>query len=115
MAHFLRPGFVNSIDEGTLQEHRNAMCGARCAHGSNAGEAIMLAVDLKATDQKVQQIIAEKCAKFGRVSSVKVHRTPSAFALVQMATRDQAFELAATYGGSVFGNCALIHLEHKTA
>lgn len=75
----------------------------------------MLAVDLKATDQKVQQIIAEKCARFGRVNSVKVHRTPSAFALVQMATRDQAFELAASYGGSVFGSCALIHLEHKAA
>jgi hypothetical protein len=75
----------------------------------------MLQVDLKATDQKVRQIIVEKCTKFGRVKSVKLHRTPTAFALVEMSTRDQTNELAAKYGGSVFGTCALIHLEHKAA
>lgn len=73
----------------------------------------MLEVDLDATDQRIGQIIAENCTKFGRVTAVNIHRTPSAFVLVEMTTRDETNEVAATYGGSAFGNCALIHLEHR--
>jgi hypothetical protein len=75
----------------------------------------MLEVDLEAPDQKVGQTVAESCAPFGRVTSVKVHRNPSAFALVEMTTREQTGDLAATYGGSAFGNCVLIHLQQKSA
>jgi len=73
----------------------------------------MLEVDLNAPDIKVGEFVSQSCAQFGTVTSVKVHRTPSAFALVEMTTRDQTNELAARYGGSTFGTCALIHIEQK--
>lgn len=75
----------------------------------------MLEVDLNAPDIKVGEFVAQSCAPFGKVASVKVHRTPSAFALVEMTTRDQTNELAARFGGSTFGTCALIHLQQKTS
>ena len=75
----------------------------------------MLEVDLKAADQRVAQLVAENCAQFGRVASVKVHRAPSAFALVEMTTREQTNALASTFGSSTFGNCVLVHLREKTA
>ena len=74
----------------------------------------MLEVDLQEPDREIGEMVAQRCASFGRVTSVKIHRTPSAFALVEMTTRDQTNELAANLGGSVFGTCALIHLEQKT-
>mgnify|MGYP003336443027 FL=1 len=73
----------------------------------------MLEVDLNAPDIQVSELVAQTCALFGKVTSVKVHRTPSAFALVEMTTRDQTNELAGRYGGSTFGTCALIHLQQK--
>jgi hypothetical protein len=75
----------------------------------------MLEIDLKAPDQRVAQLVAENCTQFGRVASVKVHRAPSAFALVEMATREQTNALAATLGGSTFGNCVLVHLRQNAA
>ena len=75
----------------------------------------MLEVDLQAPDQEISKVVAQSCAQYGRVTSVKVHRTPSAFALVEMTTRDQTNELAASYGGSAFGTCVLIHLQQKSA
>jgi hypothetical protein len=75
----------------------------------------MMLVDLAAPDHSVVKLVAENCAAFGRVTSVKVHRTPSAFALVEMTTREQTHDLAATYGGSTFGTCVLIHLQQKPA
>ncbi len=74
----------------------------------------MLEVDLEAHDQTVGQVVAASCGQFGRVASVKLHRNPSAFALVEMTTREQTQELAASYGGSVFGTCALIHLNQRS-
>ncbi len=73
----------------------------------------MLEVDLQVEDPQLGQSVAETCARFGSVRSVKVHRSPSAFALVEMADREQTSELAATYGGSTFGTCALLHLQQK--
>ena len=75
----------------------------------------MLEVDLNVPDLEVGQNVALSCSKFGHVASVKVHRTPSAFALIEMANREQTSELAASYGGSTFGTCALIHLQQKPA
>lgn len=74
----------------------------------------MLEVDLNVSDAILGNIVAESCTRFGRVTSVKVHRTPSPFALVEMTTREQTSDLAATYGGSAFGTCVLIHLEQKS-
>jgi hypothetical protein len=33
--------------------------------------------------------------------------------LVEMSTHFETLELAAQYGGSVFGTCALVHLEQE--
>jgi hypothetical protein len=50
----------------------------------------------------------------GFVKSVQIHRSPKTFALIEMATHMQTYEVAGRYGGSTFGSCALIHLERKT-
>jgi hypothetical protein len=73
----------------------------------------MLEVDLDATDMTLELAIAKACAAYGRVVSVKVHRTPSPFALVEMAQREQSYEVAANHGGSGFGTSALVHLVQK--
>lgn len=73
----------------------------------------MLEVDLKDTDPIVERSITESCAAFGSVTSVKVHREPSPFALIEMSQREQTYEVAAQYGGSAFGTSALIHLAQK--
>ena len=74
----------------------------------------MLEVDLDGPDAVVERSITESCAKYGRVASVKVHREPSAFALIEMTQREQTYEIAAQYGGSAFGTSALVHLKQKT-
>lgn len=71
----------------------------------------MLIADLNAHDYHVVRAVSEACARFGRISSVRVHRNPEPFALVEMADRAHAYELAFQLGGSMFGNCVLIHLE----
>jgi hypothetical protein len=74
----------------------------------------MLEVDLESADPVVERSITESCSAFGRVASVKVHREPSAFALIEMSQREQTFEVAAQYGGSAFGTSALVHLAQKS-
>ncbi len=74
----------------------------------------MLEVDLNDPDTNVERSITESCAKYGRVTSVKVHREPSPFALIEMAQREQTYEVAVEYGGSAFGTSALIHLAPKS-
>lgn len=73
----------------------------------------MLEVDLDAADPIVERSITESCSMYGRVTSVKVHREPSPFALVEMARREQVYDVAAQYGGSAFGTAALVHLKQK--
>ena len=73
----------------------------------------MLEVDLEGSDLHVERSIAESCSAFGRVASVKVHREPSPFALIEMSRREQTYEVAAQYGGSAFGTSALVHLASK--
>ena len=72
----------------------------------------MLQVDLDRPNFHVEQFVQRICASLGYVKSVKIHRSPTAFALVEMASHAQTLELAAKFGGSVFGTCVLIHLEH---
>lgn len=71
----------------------------------------MLQADLNAHDYHVTRAVGESCARFGSIVSVRVHRKPAPFALIEMANREHAFELAFQFGGSMFGNSVLIHLE----
>jgi len=73
-----------------------------------------LAVDLAKPDHELAEIIKLLCAGFGNVRSVEIHRSPTPFALVSMATHTQTLELAGQYGGSAFGQSALIHLEQQS-
>ena len=73
----------------------------------------MLEVDLDSSDTIVERSILESCSLYGRVASVKVHRDPSPFALIEMSRREQTYEVAAQYGGSAFGTSALVHLTPK--
>ena len=75
----------------------------------------MLEVDLDTDDHAVERSITESCSVYGRVTSVKVHRDPSPFALVEMSRREQTYEVASQYGGSAFGTAALVHLKQKSA
>ena len=71
----------------------------------------MLQVDLNDPDFQIAQFIKVICRVIGRATSVQVHRSPVPFALIEMANREQTYELAARFGGSSFGACALVHLE----
>ena len=73
----------------------------------------MLPVNLNDTDHNVRQLIAHTCSETGYVVSVKFHRLPTPFALVEMSRRQESADLAVRFGGSTFGTCALVHLEHK--
>ena len=70
-------------------------------------------LNLKNSDTLVELVIAKRCAKYGAVAAVEVHSDPSPFALVEMSRRDHTAEVATQYQGSIFGNAALIRLEHK--
>jgi hypothetical protein len=74
-------------------------------------ESVMLQADLNANDYRVAHAVTESCARFGHISSVRVHRKPAPFALIEMVNREHAYELAFQFGGSMFGNCVLVHLE----
>jgi len=71
----------------------------------------VLQVDLALNDRELQQLVTALCASFGVVRSVKIHRSPSPFAMVEMASHQATMEIAAQYGGSAFGTAALVHLE----
>ena len=71
-------------------------------------------LDLENSDRLVELVIAKRCSKYGAVTAVEVDRNPSPFALVKMSRCDQTAEVATQYQGSLFGNAALIRLEHKS-
>ena len=73
----------------------------------------MMELDLKNADTLVKLVIAKHCSTYGPVASVEIHREPSPFAMVEMLRRDHTKQVAAHYQGSIFGNAALIRLEHK--
>ena len=73
----------------------------------------MLKVNLHEQDYQVTRSIRERCSGIGQVRSVKVHRSPCAFALIEMWQREQTYELTHEFGGSTFGTCALVHLEQE--
>ena len=71
----------------------------------------MLHVNLDAPDFQIERAIKQDCSKLGGVRLVRIHRLPAPFALIHMATGQQTNDLAARFGGSVFGTCALVHLK----
>ena len=70
-------------------------------------------LNLENSDTLVELVIAKRCSQYGAVTAVEVDRNPSPFALVEMSRCDQTAEVATQYQGSIFGNAALIRLEHK--
>jgi hypothetical protein len=70
-------------------------------------------LDLKCSDTLVELVIAKRCSTYGPVASVEVHPEPSPFALVEMSRREHTEEVASHCQGSIFGNAALLRLEHK--
>ncbi len=70
----------------------------------------MLTLDLREPDEKLVALIAEVCRKYGSVRSVKMRRSQSPLALVEMATREEALELALNHAGAVVGAVTMIHL-----
>jgi hypothetical protein len=73
----------------------------------------VLNIDLTRPDRELVHEISLRFSDFGIVKSVKIQRQPTPFALIEMATHFATLELAAQYGGSVFGTCALVHLEQE--
>jgi hypothetical protein len=74
----------------------------------------VLPVDLKKTDRELSLDIQSRCGDFGLVKSVKIHRDPTPFAMVEMGSHYQALELAGQYGGSMFGTSVLVHLDQES-
>ncbi len=73
----------------------------------------MLHIDLTKSDRELSILIASRCSEFGTVKSIKIHRRPTPFALVEMSTQDEVLELAAYYDRTVFGTTVLLHLEQQ--
>jgi hypothetical protein len=73
----------------------------------------MIFVDFKRTDQELSQDISNQCSEFGVVNSVKIHRGPKQFAIVEMATHEAALNLSAHFRRTSIGNGVLIYLEQK--
>ena len=71
----------------------------------------MFQVDLDAPDIQIEHSIKLNCSKFGRIRSIRIHRSPSAFAVIQMTENEQARELTSKFGGSAIGSYALVHLK----
>ena len=90
-----------------------AMGGAPMKRIDPHAETAMLEVDLNDPDSNIVRSITQHFTPFGIVKSVKVLREPTPFALIEMAMREQTYEIAAQYGGSAFGTSALVHLEQK--
>jgi hypothetical protein len=72
-----------------------------------------LKVDLKKLDKELNLLLTGHFSAFGIVRSVNIHRQPTPFALVAMSTQYETLNLAAQYGGSALGSCALVHLEQE--
>jgi len=74
----------------------------------------MLQVNLAFPDFHNDQIIRLSCSQLGHVRSIKIQRSPSAFAVIQLADNTQANELVSRFGGSAIGNYALVHLKQMS-
>ncbi len=73
----------------------------------------MLEVDLEEPDEKIAQLIADQCSTSGKIVSVKIPRSPMPLALIEMASRMEALDLAWRFGGSTLGRAGVIYLGQK--
>ena len=48
----------------------------------------MLQVNLDDADHHIERYIKETCGNVGRITSVKLHRSPSPFALIEMSRQE---------------------------
>ncbi len=70
----------------------------------------MLQVDPAMSDDELSVIVTQSCINIGIVRSVKIHRQPKFFALVDMATPDDSKKLAAQFGRAPIGTGVLLPL-----
>ncbi len=70
----------------------------------------MLTLDLREPDETLVELIAQVCRKYGSVRSVKFRRSQTPLAWVEMATREEALELAVNQAGAVLGVVTMLHL-----
>ncbi len=68
-------------------------------------------VDLRQTDEQVAEVVKDRLSRYGKVVSIKLRRNQTPLAMVEMARREDALELAAQEGGTVIGSVATIRLE----
>ncbi len=74
----------------------------------------MLQVNLTFPDFHNEQIIRLSCSEFGHVRSIKIHRSPSTHAVIQMEDNAQANELVSQFGGLAIGNYARVPLKQMS-
>ena len=67
-------------------------------------------VDLTKSDVELGLAITKHCSNIGSVRSVRIHRRPKPFALIEMSTHGATLQLAAQYKRSAFGSCVLVYL-----
>ena len=70
-------------------------------------------VDLTKCDREISQIVFARCSSSSIVRSVKIHRQPRPFALVELSNQQEANKLGAQYGRSPINDCVLIYLRHE--
>jgi hypothetical protein len=70
-------------------------------------------VDMTRCDREISQLIFERCASSSIVRSVKIHRHPRPFALVELSNQHEASKLGAQYRRPPINDCVLIYLKHK--
>jgi hypothetical protein len=76
---------------------------------------VPMRVDLNEPDPVLEQAIKKACYSLGQVRSVRIYRNPHAFALIEMAEREQVLEVAAIFGGSTLSQQAMITLLQTTS
>ena len=70
-------------------------------------------VDLTKCDRELCQLVFARCSSSSVVRSVKIHRHPRPFALVELSNQHEANKLGAQHGRPPINDCVLIYLRHE--
>ncbi len=70
----------------------------------------MVTVDLKQPDESLMKLLKARCLRFGSVVSIKLRRDQTPLAMIEMASRAEALELAVQEGAALVGAIVMIHL-----
>ena len=90
---------------------------ATAPQAPRGGRSAMLTINVShASNAELIETVTKDCALFGTVRAVKVYATPSnpslrPYALVAMATREDAERLAAACGGRTMGKSVVVRLQ----